>query len=96
MAVEIGQVTEVSEALVEAFERLMPQLSPRLGALSREALRRVVENERTVLLAAVADGRIAGVLTLAWYDAPSGRRAGQPGRSTVKSDSKRRKPRFLP
>lgn len=75
MAVEIGQVTEVSEALVEAFERLMPQLSPRLGALSREALRRVVENERTVLLAAVADGRIAGVLTLAWYDAPSGRKA---------------------
>lgn len=75
MAVEIGQVTEVSEALVEAFERLMPQLSPRLGALSREALRRVVENDRTVLLAAVADGRIAGVLTLAWYDAPSGRKA---------------------
>lgn len=75
MAVEIGQVTEVSEALVEAFERLMPQLSPRLGALSREALRRVVENDRTVFLAAVADGRIAGVLTLAWYDAPSGRKA---------------------
>ena len=75
MAVEIGQVTEVSEALVEAFERLMPQLSPRLGALSREALRRVVEIDRTVLLAAVADGRIAGVLTLAWYDAPSGRKA---------------------
>ena len=75
MAVEIRQVTEVSGELAQAFARLMPQLSPRLGAPSPEALRRVVENDGTVLLAAVADGRIAGVLTLAWYDAPSGRKA---------------------
>ena len=63
MTVEIRRITQVSDALEEAFARLMPQLSPRLGAPSREALRRVAGSE------------IVGVLTLAWYEAPSGRKA---------------------
>lgn len=75
MTVEIRRITEVSDALEEAFARLMPQLSPRLGAPSREALRRVAGSETGALLAAVAGERIVGVLTLAWYDAPSGRKA---------------------
>ena len=54
MTVEIRRITQVSDALEEAFARLMPQLSP---------------------LAAVAGERIVGVLMLAWYDAPSGRKA---------------------
>ena len=75
MTVEIRRITQVSDALEEAFARLMPQLSPRLGAPSREALRRVAGSESGALLAAVAGERIVGVLTLAWYDAPSGRKA---------------------
>ena len=75
MTVEIRRITEVSDALEEAFARLMPQLSPRLGAPSREVLRRVAGSETGALLAAVAGERIVGVLTLAWYDAPSGRKA---------------------
>lgn len=75
MTIEIRQITQVSDALEEAFARLMPQLSPRLGAPSREALRRVAGSETGALLAAVAGERIVGVLTLAWYDAPSGRKA---------------------
>ena len=75
MTVEIRRITQVSDALEEAFARLMPQLSPRLGAPSREVLRRVAGSETGELLAAVAGGRIVGVLTLAWYDAPSGRKA---------------------
>ena len=75
MTVEIRRITEVSDALEEAFARLMPQLSPRLGAPSREVLRRVAGSETGALLAAVAGYRIVGVLTLAWYDAPSGRKA---------------------
>lgn len=75
MTVEIRRITEVSDALEEAFARLMPQLSPRLGAPSREELRRVAGSETGALLAAVAGERIVGVLTLAWYDAPSGRKA---------------------
>ena len=75
MTVEIRRITEVSDALEEAFARLMPQLSPRLGAPSREELRRMAGIETGELLAAVAGERIVGVLTLAWYDAPSGRKA---------------------
>ncbi|WP_458452572.1 GNAT family N-acetyltransferase [Alistipes finegoldii] len=75
MTVEIRRITEVSDALEEAFARLMPQLLPRLGAPSREELRRVAGSETGELLAAVAGERIVGVLTLAWYDAPSGRKA---------------------
>ena len=75
MTVEIRRITQVSDALEEAFARLMPQLSPRLGAPSREVLRRVAGSETGELLAAVAGESIVGVLTLAWYDAPSGRKA---------------------
>ena len=75
MTVEIRRITQVSDALEEAFARLMPQLSPRLGAPSREVLRRVAGSETGELLAAVAGERIVGVLTLAGYDAPSGRKA---------------------
>lgn len=75
MAVEVRQVTEVSDVLVDAFARLVPQLSPRLGAPSRAALQRMVESGHTALFAACQGGRIAGVLTLAWYDVPSGRKA---------------------
>lgn len=75
MTVEIRRITQVSDALEEAFARLMPQLSPRLGAPSREVLRRVAGSETGELLAAVAGERIVGVLTLALYDAPSGRKA---------------------
>lgn len=75
MTVEIRRITQVSDALEEAFARMMPQLSPRLGAPSREVLRRVAGSETGALLAAVAGERIVGVLTLVWYDAPSGRKA---------------------
>ena len=76
MTVEIRRITQVSDALEEAFARLMPQLSPRLGAPSREVLRRVAGSETGALLAAVAGERIVGGLRRAWYDAPSGRKAG--------------------
>lgn len=75
MTIEIRRITEVTDALAEAFARLLPQLSPRLGALSRMELQRVAESGNTLLLTASAGERIVGVLTLAWYDAPSGRKA---------------------
>ena len=39
MKLEVRQVTEVTDSLLEAFGRLMPQLSPRLEAPSGERLR---------------------------------------------------------
>ena len=68
MAVEIECGTEVSDELAEAFARLMPQLSPRLGALSREAMERVVCSDGAALFAARLDGRIAGVLKKLGFD----------------------------
>ena len=62
MTVEIRRITQVSDALEEAFARLMPQLSPRLGAPSREVLRRVAVagSETGELLAAVAGNASSG------------------------------------
>lgn len=71
----VYRVTAFSEALAEAFARLLPQLSPRLGALSEERVRSLLAAPTTALYVAERAGRIVGTLTLAWYDAPSGRKA---------------------
>lgn len=68
-------ITEATDELLEAFDRLMPQLSPALKAPDAVRLQRIVAGGCSTLFVARYDGRIAGVLTLAWYDAPSGRKA---------------------
>lgn len=75
MTTDVEIVTEVTEPLVEAFGRLMPQLSTRLAAPSREALERIVRSSSAALFAVRSEDRIAGMLTLVWYDVPSGRKA---------------------
>ena len=75
MTVEIRRITQVSDALEEAFARLMPQLSPRLEAPSGERLRAVAANPSAALFTAESGGAVVGALTLVWYDAPSGRKA---------------------
>lgn len=72
---DIRPITEVTEALREALARLLPQLTPGTALPGDEALRRLVAGGPSALFAAWRDGRIAGMLTLAWYDAPSGRKA---------------------
>ena len=71
----VYRVTAFSEALAEAFARLLPQLSPRLGALSEVRLRRLLAAPAAALYVAERAGRIVGTLTLVWYDVPSGRKA---------------------
>ena len=71
----VYRVTTFSEALAEAYARLLPQLSPRLGTFAEARLRAVLAHPATALFVAEAEGRIVGMLTLAWYDAPSGRKA---------------------
>ena len=75
MKLEVRQVTEVTDSLLEAFGRLMPQLSPRLEAPSGERLRAVAANPSAALFTAESGGAVVGVLTLVWYDVPSGRKA---------------------
>ena len=71
MKLEVRQVTEVTDSLLEAFGRLMPQLSPRLEAPSGERLRAVAANPSAALFTAESGGAVVGALTLV----PSGRKA---------------------
>lgn len=77
-AIEIAEATEVTTELVEAFGRLVPQLSTSTPPPSGEALLAIVESPASILLVArdgEADGRIVGSLTLAWFRIPTGVRA---------------------
>lgn len=75
MTLEVRRQTACTEELLAAFARLLPQLSPRLGALTREAVERIVASPSSALFAACDERGIVGLLTLAWYDAPAGRKA---------------------
>lgn len=71
----VDEAVEASPELVEAFARLLPQLSPGLRTPSAEAVREMVGTPSTALFTARLDGRIIGLLTLTWYRVPSGVKA---------------------
>ena len=74
MFIEI--VAEVTDELVEAFERLVPQLSSSNPPPSREALEDIVAATSTdVFVASDDEGNIVGTSTLAVFRIPTGRRA---------------------
>jgi len=62
----------VTDELVDAFARLVPQLSATPG---REALAGIVGSPAVTLLVARAGGTIVGTLTLAMFPIPTGFRA---------------------
>ncbi len=72
---EISEATEVTDELVEAFARLIPQLSSSNPPPDRAALTRMVEAESSVVLIARDDGAIVGSLTLALFEIPTAVRA---------------------
>ncbi len=74
MTLEIRRMTTLDAGLEEALARLLPQLSGGLRAPSREVLGRLLAQPCSALLAALDGERIVGVLTLVWYDVPSGRK----------------------
>jgi len=68
----------VTPELVEAFGRLIPQLSSSNPPPSETELAEICESAASVLLVAVDrddDDRILGSLTLAWFRIPTGVRA---------------------
>lgn len=74
----IVRVTAVTDELVSAFERLIPQLKLTVPPPAREELERLVASDSSVLLAArYPDGSapIAGMLALIVYRVPTGIRA---------------------
>jgi ribosomal protein S18 acetylase RimI-like enzyme len=74
-SVEVVAAVTVDDALVAAFERLIPQLSSSSPPPSRAELVDIVENRSTVLLLARVEGEIVGSLTLAFYRIPTGLKA---------------------
>lgn len=75
MPVTVEEARRVDDELVEAFERLTPQLSSSSPPPGRVALEEIVESAATVLLLARDEGRIVGSLTLALFRIPTGLRA---------------------
>jgi ribosomal protein S18 acetylase RimI-like enzyme len=74
--VHITQATTVSDELVAAFARLVPQLSSSAQAPTRAELEAIVESPATTILLAENDeGAVIGSLTLALFRTPTGTRA---------------------
>ena len=75
-AIAVSEADEVTEELVEAFVRLIPQLSSSSGPTSRDELAEIIGSEATVLFVARdGAGQIVGSLTLAVFRIPTGVRA---------------------
>jgi ribosomal protein S18 acetylase RimI-like enzyme len=76
--VEISIADAASSEVVEAFARLLPQLSSSAVPLTREALTEIIAApHNTVLLARdpTASGRVVGTLTLVMFRIPTALRA---------------------
>lgn len=78
MNIEVSEATVVDDTLIEAFARLIPQLSSSNPAPDRNALTAMVDSKDVYVLLARDtdnDGFIVGSLTLATFRIPTGLRA---------------------
>ena len=74
----IARVTAITDEIVDAFKRLIPQLKLTFPPPTREELEQLISSDSCVLLAARYPDQsagIAGVLTLIVYRVPTGIRA---------------------
>jgi ribosomal protein S18 acetylase RimI-like enzyme len=75
VTISVGAASAVDDELVEAFERLTPQLSSSNPPPSRQALEEIVAAPATVLFVARDGEKVVGSLTLALFRIPTGLRA---------------------
>lgn len=77
--IRIFEITEMSEAVYEAFERLIPQLSSSAKIPTREELTDLIASKAGIVLAAVdeedPEKTILGTMTLVVFRIPTGVRA---------------------
>lgn len=75
--ITISVASEVDDELLNAFDRLIPQLSRSNPAPDADTLRSIVESEASTILLARDDetGQIVGSMTLAMFRIPTGLRA---------------------
>lgn len=71
----VERVTEASEELVEAFARLLPQLTSSAPAPSRADLAALVASGTYLFVFRDEDGTLHGALSMAVYAVPTGRKA---------------------
>ncbi len=75
MGVEIVRAEAVTDELVDAFARLIPQLSSSSPPPTADELAEILAATDTVLFVARLSGRVVGSLTLAFYRIPTGLKA---------------------
>ena len=76
--IEVSPARRVDDALIAAFDRLIPQLSRSAAVPTPDLIREIVEAQSTTVLIARdqrEDGRIVGLLTLVVFRIPTGVRA---------------------
>jgi ribosomal protein S18 acetylase RimI-like enzyme len=75
MSAHVEVVRVVTDEIVQAFHRLIPQLSRSAAPLDATALRELVEWPGNRVLIARIDDEIVGALTLVMFPIPTGKRA---------------------
>lgn len=75
MSVDVEILETVTPDVVEAFRRLLPQLSRSAAPPDAQALTSIVGSPAITLLIARSGGKVAGTLTLAMFPCPTGLRA---------------------
>jgi len=73
--VDVEVLSEVTSEVVEAFGRLIPQLSSLAKPLDAAALSAIVATPASTVLIARVDGDLVGTLTLVTFPIPTGVRA---------------------
>nr|WSY53531.1 GNAT family N-acetyltransferase [Streptomyces sp. NBC_00886] len=74
MDVQVEVAREATQELVEAFGRLLPQLSSTAEPLDLAAVDRMVSCATNTVLLARAEGTVVGTLTLVLFPVPAGLR----------------------
>jgi ribosomal protein S18 acetylase RimI-like enzyme len=74
-AVQVEVLDSVTDEAVEAFARLLPQLSSSALPLDAAALAEVTSSPAVTVLVARMDGEIIGTLSLVMFPVPTGLRA---------------------
>jgi ribosomal protein S18 acetylase RimI-like enzyme len=75
VTVQVEVLGKVTSEAVEAFDRLLPQLSGSAKPLDAASLGAIIGTSANTLLLARSDGRISGALTLVMFPIPTGLRA---------------------